>query len=693
MKLSKEGEAVFIPCLEQPERVTLKCNDFYLCCLSRRGKMSTRKLARGKNDEFQLIQPVKNGIFVIVNYKIDQALSLVNNSNGEKEIRCVPSKNIFHCKKEEKKDADIEAEYGNNDGARKSYPAAPSSFEVYKSLSLDAHSWCITRVDFGRFCLKNLATGEFLGIDCLGNTMLVSDISTVPESFYLWTIELTTGEVCFIENQEFHSRLRCDVAGRLTASSNSGISEVFRFVRTGKGNMRITSEVHKNQGVACDVTGNIKMLPYDDVEEKDWCDQWILKKCDDGKGIMIRNKRFGRFLCITRKNKGLSLTTYHPFDKVFEVEPQFSSMNRRRNSSADAQANFLRQAIDKKTPNYKRWSWPISSVHKIADEKESSEEKEYLTKMHSVPPDVSIKWDLQPAHQQHFLLSPSDTNDDIYIDGTFKLNLIRTMDNIVAQLYHLETEKYVACCVDGNITQVQSAKDQTTEWIMESTTVSGSVFRSKLHNFYLSRVDVFIPQCESKMEEEKEEVKNEATADSSTFHLIGFATANESSHREKWRLSPCLPSDLTQGEHIVKEIVDDFTAGDKKILRAIGRTATVNAAVMVTSLTGGSISLATGFLTGGALTANRLGNGIKNEDDKEVVKSLAVYGTATTASIAGQAVTGAIMLGLAGATLPVAGAVAFGVGCASGITAGALSEWGVENVLEEHLSEDNRRKT
>jgi hypothetical protein len=41
------------------------------------------------------------------------------------------------------------------------------------------------------------------------------------------------------------------------------------------------------------------------------------------------------------------------------------------------------------------------------------------------------------------------------------------------------------------------------------------------------------------------------------------------------------------------------------------------------------------------------------------------------------------MIGVAGASLPVAGAVAFSVGCASGITAGALSEWTVDGVMDK----------
>ena len=50
--------------------------------------------------------------------------------------------------------------------------------------------------------------------------------------------------------------------------------------------------------------------------------------------------------------------------------------------------------------------------------------------------------------------------------------------------------------------------------------------------------------------------------------------------------------------------------------------------------------------------------------------------------IAGQAITRAVMICIAGASLTLAGVVAFGVGCCSGVTAGALSEWIVDSVMD-----------
>eukprot|EP00588_Corethron_pennatum_P026798 CAMPEP_0194317188 /NCGR_PEP_ID=MMETSP0171-20130528/13938_1 /TAXON_ID=218684 /ORGANISM="Corethron pennatum, Strain L29A3" /LENGTH=222 /DNA_ID=CAMNT_0039073687 /DNA_START=116 /DNA_END=781 /DNA_ORIENTATION=+ len=156
------------------------------------------------------------------------------------------------------------------------------------------------------------------------------------------------------------------------------------------------------------------------------------------------------------------------------------------------------------------------------------------------------------------------------------------------------------------------------------------------------------------------------------------------------RQRACLPEEDTierPRRVSVQLIVEDVKEkGDSKILRALARTAAVNAAVLATAVTGGSAG-AVGLLTGGAITAKRLGDGVDNEDGREVAKSVAVFGAGTGASMVGQAVAGALMIGVAGASIPVAGAVAFGVGCCSGITAGVLSEWGVDRALGDDTEE------
>ena len=68
-----------------------------------------------------------------------------------------------------------------------------------------------------------------------------------------------------------------------------------------------------------------------------------------------------------------------------------------------------------------------------------------------------------------------------------------------------------------------------------------------------------------------------------------------------------------------------------------------------------------------------------------------MLGCATGASIGGQALTCAVLLGVAGASLPVACVVvvAFGVGCCSGGAAGAFSEWTVDKLYIGKKQEKN----
>merc|ERR1712238_654775 len=61
----------------------------------------------------------------------------------------------------------------------------------------------------------------------------------------------------------------------------------------------------------------------------------------------------------------------------------------------------------------------------------------------------------------------------------------------------------------------------------------------------------------------------------------------------------------------------------------------------------------------------------------------------TTCSVVGQAITGAVLIGVVGASLPVAGVIAFAVGCVSGVTGGALSEWGVDGVMVDDNDEEH----
>ena len=147
----------------------------------------------------------------------------------------------------------------------------------------------------------------------------------------------------------------------------------------------------------------------------------------------------------------------------------------------------------------------------------------------------------------------------------------------------------------------------------------------------------------------------------------------------------------TSIEEQIENDISETERGDANILvQHIGRDAAVNAAVLVTSIlsAGDAAALIGAYVAGGTLSSKRLFDGILSRNEREVTKSLAVIGCATGASIGGQAAACALMIGIAGASLPVAGVVAFGVGCCSGGAAGALSEWTVDRLYVDKRKKD-----
>lgn len=167
-------------------------------------------------------------------------------------------------------------------------------------------------------------------------------------------------------------------------------------------------------------------------------------------------------------------------------------------------------------------------------------------------------------------------------------------------------------------------------------------------------------------------------------------------------------SDAGRRKSLFQTIIDDFNCpsddddnrdgkcdarggGDRKLLRAICRTATVNAAIFTTAASGGAtLAPIVGFATGGAIAAKRLSDGIHTHDNREITKSVTVFGGATCASMIGQAVTTTVMLTVFHAALPLVAITAFGVGCCSGITVGAVSEWTVDSIIDTMQEDTNK---
>ena len=126
-----------------------------------------------------------------------------------------------------------------------------------------------------------------------------------------WNVELVTGELCFMSAPSIQNQLRCDMMGRLTLTSTAKGWEVFRFIESGGGKLRICSWMHSQHFLCCDskdgaviTCGASRMV---DEGPEIGMDEWYVEKAPGryaSEGVVIRSassKHLGDFLCHTEE--------------------------------------------------------------------------------------------------------------------------------------------------------------------------------------------------------------------------------------------------------------------------------------------------------------------------------------------------------------------------------------------------------
>ena len=126
-----------------------------------------------------------------------------------------------------------------------------------------------------------------------------------------WNIELVTGELCFMSAPSIQKQMRCDMMGRLTLTSTAKGWEVFRFIESGGGKLRICSWMHSQHFLCCDpedgavITCGASRIVDEGPEIG--MDEWYVEKAPGryaSEGVVIRSassKHLGDFLCHTEE--------------------------------------------------------------------------------------------------------------------------------------------------------------------------------------------------------------------------------------------------------------------------------------------------------------------------------------------------------------------------------------------------------
>ena len=452
-----DENAPTFPCIEQPLRVTLHCNGYYLWGL-RKGRVIARK-RRSEKDEFRLEYPSAEdrSIVKIHNYKFGGTLTVFTDpKDGLKKLVCVKkdkgttvaatassgmddSSSKRRASLETKEETEALAAAASGEGGTESAAATSTGSERFTdeyvaeeedkpalestdTIMEEDQKWCFIRgTGHNQVILKSLSTGENLAVDAKGQIVFCTDdmnnsnkdvTSSSASMSMTWDVECSTGELCFIANPSLNRRLRCDMAGLITLTDSWKGWEVFRFMEASHGYVKISSWMH-SQWLLCSradgrVTTCLMAESFLDDDDPDACSKWAIEKApEDGStsatrhgGVIIRSKTFGSLLCV----EDGQLKMIQEGDDITV------------NSIREAENSLRQQELDKANANateggnkWSNWRKSVTSMNTSMRNSVTTMQKRLSqsnisgsSALADVPVKETTVWQLEAAHSQTY---------------------------------------------------------------------------------------------------------------------------------------------------------------------------------------------------------------------------------------------------------------------------------------------------
>lgn len=240
---------------EQPIRCVLTChaNDKYLSCNGRPVFFTQRDKLGGNNNEFALIS-LPDGTLLIKNTRTNRFLA--SNSDGS----------VFTIAGHERTSQNL------------------------------VERWTMTQpqyIDNGYFITSVMTNRKLAGLGSMVRTEEddMEGTSAEPKTM-TWSVDLTSGELCFLSLTKAHLKVRCDLAGELSLSKNSKGWEAWRLVEVGDGYVRISPWAHSKKCLSSNDSGEVCTQEKMGESEK-----WSVVKAPTGlDGVVIKSAKNGRVL-------------------------------------------------------------------------------------------------------------------------------------------------------------------------------------------------------------------------------------------------------------------------------------------------------------------------------------------------------------------------------------------------------------
>jgi hypothetical protein len=171
--------------------------------------------------------------------------------------------------------------------------------------------WTIQECRFGGgFFIVSAVTKRKLA--CVGNIIRAlseeEDHGAEFKPGLAWTIDFTSGELCFLSLPCKDQRLRCDLTGTLSLSPNYKGWEGWRISEAGNGLVRISPWAHGTHFLSCNDRGQVCTTET----TRGPSELWTIEKAPLGSiGVVIQSAaNFGRYLCFDTK-KQILIATKH----------------------------------------------------------------------------------------------------------------------------------------------------------------------------------------------------------------------------------------------------------------------------------------------------------------------------------------------------------------------------------------------
>jgi hypothetical protein len=466
------SSSMMFPCMEQPLRITLSCQGYYLWGI--RGNRVIARQRRSEKDEFRLHYTDRQlGIVEIINHKFGGLLSVVTDDDKDKNVGGSSSKVVWiknetittenEGREEEEVTATANNELGlydsqeNNNGDDDDSIDEPAVNSTSATTEEGQKWWLIRGAQNNQVMIKSLKTGENLSIDNTthkvvlvadtndriidphNNTNTTATTTTTSVPTITWNIDCVTGELCFLSNAHpslNRRQLRCDLAGMLTLTDAWKGWEVFRFMEATHGYVKLSSWMHSQWLLCSTADGTVSTCSHaesllDDKNPKGCC-QWAIEmyipasyhpdKDDENrmvciKGVILRSKTHGRLLSVSNG----TLRTYSQTDRSVtnggrdhgNTDAAVTNMSVTGPTTSDT-TNTITTTTQWLNNSVQSMNARVKTIQQRWNSTSLDQEKISSSKSAAtivIPPEETIVWQLEAAHLQTYYFGTNVVED------------------------------------------------------------------------------------------------------------------------------------------------------------------------------------------------------------------------------------------------------------------------------------------